>query len=374
MAYEYRPDLIVRDFNIHKPFLTPGENFNFTFRVDNWPQFRKPFWSDEQIDKSKGIASSSTVKLYLSQDSTIDIFDKEIGSYNLGRLVPYEISNNRDNYYHTSTVLATLPPLNDPIWSLDNKTYTIGMIVDPDNDINEYSYIDEYRGHYGLDIRRTEWFGDDNNSMEKPVTVQVPSLIDLSFRSFYTDLETTSGSNISVNFQLNNSGNKNLQNIPIDFYLSENSIISNSRDKYLGSYNLSSLSKDSTTGTLKKTLNLPSSSDTFWSGSGKYYIGAIVDPNNNISETDESNNSIHKNVDIDLVREISIENTTGVVLEGDEGTTNAIFTVNLSIPSEKTIEVGYNTNPDLPRVTGYPTNYISRSAVAGSDYKLTKGV
>ncbi|MCL2925943.1 MAG: hypothetical protein MGF17_15380 [Trichodesmium sp. MAG_R04] len=62
-------------------------------------------------------ASSSPVKLYLSQDSRIDIFDREIGSYNLGRLAT--------NAAKVKTVSATLPPLSDPIWSLGNQTYNI---------------------------------------------------------------------------------------------------------------------------------------------------------------------------------------------------------------------------------------------------------
>ena len=127
----------------------------------------------------------------------------------------------------------------------------------------------------------------------------------------------------------------------------------------------------------------------------RYYIGAIVDPNNNISETDESNNSTHRNIDIDLVPNISIENTTGPVIEGDEGTTNAIFTVDLGVPSEETIEIGYDTDPDIRRFLGYPSDWVSVEtddliilypsdydykaikgikASAGSDYKATKGI
>ncbi|MDE5080566.1 MAG: cadherin domain-containing protein [Trichodesmium sp. St18_bin1] len=311
------------------------------------------------------------MKIYLSKDSRIDVFDREIGSYDLGYLA--------HNAAKVKTVSVTLPPHNDPIWSSDNQKYTIGMIIDPDNNIDEYSW----RRGYDHTKHRGSWHGDNNNSNigigkdSQPITIKIPSLIDLSLQSFYTDLETTSGNDISVNFQIKNSGNKDLTNIPIDFYLSENSIISNSRDKYLGSYNLSSLSKDSTTGTLKKKLNLPSSSDTFWSGSGKYYIGAIVDPNNNISETDESNNSTHRNIDIDLVPNISIENTTGPVIEGDEGTTNAIFTVDLGVPSEETIEISYKTGSiwDYIRFAGGSPSldYYLTNATPEYDYKPIEG-
>ncbi|MDE5120830.1 MAG: hypothetical protein O4965_12245, partial [Trichodesmium sp. St19_bin1] len=71
-----------------------------------------------------------------------------------------------------------------------------------------------------------------------------------------------------------------------------------------------------------------------------------------------------------IVPNISIENTTGPVMEGDEGTTNAIFTVNLSVPSEETIEIGYDTDPSIIRTTVFRPN----EAINGEDYKDTSGV
>ena len=167
----YRPDLIGEHFHVDKPSLTPGENFNIQFSVAN-----RKVYNDLEID-----ASSSPVKLYLSKDSKIDVFDREIGSYNLGSLA--------GNATKVKTVSVTLPPPNDSIWSSDNQRYTIGMIVDPDNDIDEYSWR---RGS-------KDWDGDKNNSNigigkdSQPITIKIPSLIDLSLQSFYTDLETTTG-------------------------------------------------------------------------------------------------------------------------------------------------------------------------------------
>ena len=59
------------------------------------------------------------------------------------------------------------------------------------------------------------------------------------------------------------------------------------------------------------------------------------------------------------------------VVEGDMGTTNATFTVNLNAPSEQTIEVGYDTDPSgLVKIT----LFIPDEAIAGQDYEVTRGV
>ena len=105
--------------------------------------------------------------LYLSKDSRIDIFDREIGSYDLGYLA--------HNVAKVKTVSATLPPPNDPIWSSDNQRYTIGMIIDPYNDVDEYSWK---RG-YDHTKNRGGWDGDKNNSNigigkdSQPITIKI---------------------------------------------------------------------------------------------------------------------------------------------------------------------------------------------------------
>ena len=59
------------------------------------------------------------------------------------------------------------------------------------------------------------------------------------------------------------------------------------------------------------------------------------------------------------------------VVEGDVGTRNATFTLNLNAPSEQTIEVGYDTDP-IGIVK--PAVFIPDEAIAGQDYEITRGV
>lgn len=55
---------------------------------------------------------SLLVKFYFLKDSKIDVFDREIGSYNFGSLV--------GNVIKVKIVLVILLLFNDFIWSFDN--------------------------------------------------------------------------------------------------------------------------------------------------------------------------------------------------------------------------------------------------------------
>ncbi|MCL2924976.1 MAG: hypothetical protein MGF17_10220 [Trichodesmium sp. MAG_R04] len=59
------------------------------------------------------------------------------------------------------------------------------------------------------------------------------------------------------------------------------------------------------------------------------------------------------------------------VVEGDVGTTDVTFTVNLNAPSEQTIEVGYDTDPSgIVKLAVL----IPDEAIAGQDYEVTRGL
>jgi len=72
--------------------------------------------------------------------------------------------------------------------------------------------------------------------------------------------------------------------------------------------------------------------------------------------------------DIDLANKVSVSEAS--VVEGDAGTTDANFSVNLNVPSDRTIKVGYNTNPNIDKATVFRPD----EAKAGQDYEATSGV
>ncbi|HBB30782.1 MAG TPA: hypothetical protein DDZ80_02255 [Cyanobacteria bacterium UBA8803] len=120
-----------------------------------------------------------------------------------------------------------------------------------------------------------------------------PKLIDLSGEYFNVNPEPlNAGDYFDVEFQVQNTEVHRAGAFNVNFYLSTNNTIS-AYDRYLGSYLVNSLAGNSDTGTLRTRLKLPWAGDSFWNniGDGTYYIGMIVDANNNIRETNEGNNT-----------------------------------------------------------------------------------
>jgi|GEM_PF-3910958 len=100
------------------------------------------------------------------------------------------------------------------------------------------------------------------------------------------------GDFFTTEFAISNSRTNPSGAFDVDFYLSSNSTIS-TFDRYLGSYTVSNVPGNSSTGTLTTSLRLPSWEDPFWDGNVNgtdFYIGMIVDANNDVAEINESNN------------------------------------------------------------------------------------
>jgi hypothetical protein len=130
-----------------------------------------------------------------------------------------------------------------------------------------------------------------------------PQLIDLSGDYFNVIKEPLeAGESFDSQFRIQNTEASNAGAFNVGFYLSTDSNITTS-DKFLGNHYLSGLAGNSDTGTLLKNLTLPDASDSIWSqGDGNYYVGMVVDRYNQVSETNETNNSSNRHLgDYDAV-------------------------------------------------------------------------
>src|SRR4051812_44731573 len=80
------------------------------------------------------------------------------------------------------------------------------------------------------------------------------------------------GSTIDVNYQVNNNGGPDTPSFRVNFYLSANSTIGGT-DTLVGGSDLT-LTADSNTGHLTKSLTLPAANDPFWASvsGGSYFI------------------------------------------------------------------------------------------------------
>ncbi|MEB3356567.1 MAG: T9SS type A sorting domain-containing protein [Synechococcales bacterium] len=97
------------------------------------------------------------------------------------------------------------------------------------------------------------------------------------------------GSTITIEFSVQNSGIVASGLFDVDFYISRNNIINPAADRLLGTTSISVDRIDITEGTV--TLTLPGATDPFWNGSGNYFLGMVIDPDDVVDESNEGNNS-----------------------------------------------------------------------------------
>ncbi|MEM8676719.1 MAG: CARDB domain-containing protein [Cyanobacteria bacterium P01_G01_bin.67] len=106
------------------------------------------------------------------------------------------------------------------------------------------------------------------------------------------------GETFNGDFLINNDGTDKTEAFKVDLYVSTDGII-NTSDYYIGSYTFADGIEGESSYSVSKsffnnpvTAKLPNSDNIFWANREEtYYLGAIIDPDNAIAESDESNNS-----------------------------------------------------------------------------------
>jgi CARDB protein/SdrD B-like protein/FG-GAP repeat protein len=96
---------------------------------------------------------------------------------------------------------------------------------------------------------------------------------------------------LTVNYEITNGGADASGGFDVYFYISKDTTFGNGDDYTIKTLSLGSVAGSSTTGSLQTTVTPPAASDTWWAGEADYYIGMLVDYNDDVSETDEGNNS-----------------------------------------------------------------------------------
>ncbi len=261
-------------------------------------------------------ASTSTFEVgyYLSKDATFSTNDVYLGNETI-----YSITSGNSIY---ESDYFTIPS------SVSSGSYYLLVVVDHESVISETN--------------------ENNNTYSKPITVTL-SGPDLTVSSATVPNSTvSSGDIISLSSTTTNSGTASSNYSYIGYYLSEDVSYSSS-DVYLGSTYVSSISTNSSR-TVSSSIALPSSVQ-----SGSYYILFKADYNNNITETDETNNVIARSItfgkaDIDLI--ISSSTVSSTTLASG-----------LSYYSSATVK---NTGSS-PSGYSYLTAYLSTNTTISSD-------
>ncbi len=240
---EAAPDL-VGTINVMPELLQWGDSFNISATVSNI-----------------GVAPAglSTARFYLSSDSTIDSSDYLLGTSNVSSLLPggsmpIERSSNKLPSTLPSGFTAT-----DDVW--------IGMIVDVNDQLTESN--------------------ENNNTTSDAVHLDIPDLVGM----IYMMSEPLHwGDSFNIAATVSNIGIALAGPSVARFYLSSDSTIDSS-DYLLGTSNVSSLLAGESMLIMRSSNQLPFRLPSGFTATDDVWIGMIVDVNDQLTESNESNNT-----------------------------------------------------------------------------------
>ncbi|HDQ46328.1 MAG TPA: T9SS type A sorting domain-containing protein, partial [bacterium] len=166
----------------------------------------------------------------------------------------------------------------------ESRQVTQTFTVPPDQLAGTY-----YAGAYvDVNFEVDEGAAEANNSGISTQFIKVirylPDLTGVSLQHSPTEL--TVGDNISVSLTARNQGQIAADAHDSDIYLSKDLILDPATDIFLTRLNFTSSILAGNTATRSRTLPLPNVPE------GTYYVGAIIDPDNTVDESNEENNNI----------------------------------------------------------------------------------
>ena len=163
-----------------------------------------------------------------------------------------------------------------------NGEYYIGVEADPFDDVVESSDVNN---------SLTEEMSD-----YQKITLEAPNddTVDLVGTSFeVVQDQILPGQEFDLGFTVANEGLATAESFSIDMYLSQDANINPEEDKYLGTYDITDgLEGAKDTGLKSVGYIAPDAEDAFWGDEdGTYYAGMVIDPVNDVVESNEENNS-----------------------------------------------------------------------------------
>lgn len=228
-------DLQVRNLRVTPATADPGDPIRVEFTVTN---------------AGNANAAASTVEVRSSADNVIDMNDALLDSRNVGQLM----GNGTTQFSLDLRLPNTLQP--GPIF--------IGVVADARNAVME------------------------SNEMNNTATVSVSVSGNIDFDLINLTLNPTTGSpgtSVTLNSMLMNRGTLPAPTATVEVRLSNDQNI-NSNDSLLGTFT-SPMIAPGQAATLTFTTMIPMAAN-----SGRVFVGLIVDPGNQVTESAENNNTI----------------------------------------------------------------------------------
>ncbi|NER82555.1 MAG: S8 family serine peptidase [Leptolyngbya sp. SIO1D8] len=247
--------------------------------IGNWDSWRLNIFGTESTEPVP-VVSVTVPDAQASEDGDLGWFTlSRTGDTSVTLDVAYAVSGVAENgidYEQLSGTATILPGATSTI-------VTVNPVDDAIAEGNELVTLTLETGtgyQLGTDVNGTVTITDND----------LPDLFGSYFNVINEPLDT--GDLFTTEFVISNSQANQSGTFEVDFYLSDNSTISTS-DFYLGRYTVTNVVGNSSTGTLTKSLRLPSREDNFWDGNANgttFYIGMIVDADDDVDEANEANN------------------------------------------------------------------------------------
>ena len=163
-----------------------------------------------------------------------------------------------------------------------NGNYYVGVEADPFDDVVESSDVNNSLTDETVDYQRIYIEAPKNDTVD---------LLGTHFEVVQEQIAP--GHEFDLGFTVKNDGLAAAHPFSIDMYLSEDAHIDPHEDLFLGTYDIrDGLEGMGDTGLKSVRYVAPDASDEFWGDEdGTYYAGMVIDPDNDIAESDEHNNS-----------------------------------------------------------------------------------
>ncbi len=298
------------------------------------------FYVDGKIkNQGQKAAGASMSKFYLSSDSVIDAGDYSLGSRSIAGIGAGETHAFNDQ----ALMLPDTPPAG---FTATDDVY-IGMIVDANSNVTESSEANNSNRGVGLDKDLVH------------VASNAPDLLGMFLDS---EEPLIWGRSFSVDGKIKNQGLTAAGASTAKFYLSGDATIT-AGDYYLGSRSIAGIGAGKTRAFNDKALTLPDAPPAGFTGTDDVHIGMIIDADNAVAESDETNNSNRGlNLDRDGVHVTPLSELIGTSFDSEEPLVwGQAFRVDGAIKNQSEYDAGKS------RVKFYLS---SNGVIDASDYYL----
>ncbi len=256
-------DLTGQSFSIAQSIIDQGQTLNLDFSVMNS--------GDEDV-------APFSFDIVISKDDVISEDDYKLGYYKIVTGLEAGQSSGLKSYSYNT------PAKGSSFWD-GNENYTVGIRIDPASEFFESNEDNNSNVALGVDFDTIEVkdFGQDQNQSAE-------------LKGSYINVanqQITPGEKVALSFTVENEGSAMANPFSIDIYLSPGGDIGAEEAVKLGTYDIrDGIAENDDTGVKSFSYTTPDFGDAIWGkGDGDYFIALDIDSKNEVSETEEENNS-----------------------------------------------------------------------------------